>query len=262
MLGAGAGLYGADAGAPGADAGAAEAGATEADAAGAAPGVPGAEAGERHAGFVSEVDGVRGFADDAILAFDRVSGLAAAELANPGLAKPAPVSSRARAAAASADVLSGSGVPLSGVPGPSNVADRGATTASGAPAPSGFAGTSGRPLRGAASVADGAAAFGVVTSERLLPGAFAKERGLTEFAPAAFSSDSASGAVDFRTVSSSSVAASAAFSARCAAGSAWLSTRPPVKSLATTLSAASHGWVLTAGSPTIVTPCQTPQLAE
>jgi len=183
--------------------------------------VPGAEAGERHAGFVSEVDGVRGLADDAILAFDRVSGLAAAELANPGLAKPAPVSSRARAAAASADVLSGSGVPLSGVPGPSNVADRGATTASGAPAPSGFAGTSGRPLRGAASVADGAAAFGVVTSERLLPGALAMERGLTvsawtvaELEPAAYSSDSASAAVDFRTVSSSSGAASAALSAR------------------------------------------------
>ncbi len=228
MLGAAAGLYGADAGAPGADAGAAEAGAAEGDAAGAAPGVPGAEAGlpgaeagERHAGFVSEVDGVRGLADDAILAFDRVSGLAAAELANPGLAKPAPVSSRARAAAASADVLSGSGVRLSGVPGPSNVADRGATTASGAPAPSGFAGTSGRPLRGAASVADGAAAFGVVTSERLLPGALAMERGLTvsawtatELEPAAYSSDSASAAVDFRTVSSSSGAASAAFSAR------------------------------------------------
>jgi len=278
------GLLGVDAAAPGAEAGGPGA---EADTPRAEPGMPGAEAGfpaaeagEGQAGFVSAVDGVRGLAGIA-LAFDAVSWLARAELAKPGLAKPAPVSSRARAAAASADVLSGSVAPPPGLPDASDVAVPGVTTASGAPAPRGFAGTSGLPLAGP-SACGGTAAFGIVTSDRLLSGAFVKDARVgvpdpddepaplasaasaarPDFAPVELLSDSASAVVDFLAVLSSSAAAPTASSACCAPGSAWLSTRPPVNSLATTLSAASRGRALTARSPTIVPPSQTPQLAE
>jgi len=140
--------------------------------------LPGAGAGDGQAGFVSAADGVQGLAGDAVLAFDTVSGLARAALTNPGLAKPAPVSSRASAAAASADVLSGSLAPSPGLPDPSDVAVPGVTTAPGAPAPRGFGGTSGLPVLGPAPACDGTAAFGIVTSDRLLSGAFVKDAGL------------------------------------------------------------------------------------
>jgi len=67
---------------------------------------------------------------------------------------------------------------------------------------------------------------------------------LAEFLPG-----SALAMLDLRRVVSSLGAASPASSASCATGSACLSTRPPVKSLATTLSATSYAWALIARSP-------------
>ena len=266
--------------------------------------------GERHAGFVSVVDGVAGFAPgDGVLALDEASWPDRDDLSNPGRAKPAPVSSRAMEAAATEDVLSFSeaGSVSAGVP---DTVPAGATTGSGAEAPSGLASMSARPLPcGRDSLGGGTAAFGTVTSERLASGGFARDGGSASareesgsgdesaaedepcaveepaadpplvlpwtvvaasaaaFEPASSASrdflpDSVCAAFDFRTVLSSSAAASVASSATSATWSAWLSTRPPQNLLATTLSAASYAWALTARSLTIVTPCQTSQLAE
>ncbi len=268
------------------------------------------------------------------------AGLAGAALglANPGLAKPAPVSSRARAAAASADVLSPASPPDSGFasfprlgvrpgpaapPGPAPpgpAAPPGFATLTGAGASPGTAAAAALAALsgpGTASALPLAADFfsaaahtdsrGIVTSERGPSAGLTADGGLsaseddepfpepawTVFACTVFASAgtglatgtaaaaesdfpvegescsdwsgapdepalaglagllpaSALALPDLRRFVSSSGAASPASSASSATGSACLSTRPPVKSLATTLSATSYAWAFIARSP-------------
>ena len=129
---------------------------------------PAAGVGRGH-GLVSAVDGVEGFGSGGVLPLDTVSDADGAELA-----KPAPVSSRVMAAAASVAVFSRPG----SVSGAFSAAVLpGVTIGSDADAPSGLAGASGGAVPDARGSLGVTTAFGTVTSERLLSCTLAKDGG-------------------------------------------------------------------------------------